>query len=102
MGCLCSKIIDKPTIDKSTIDILDFTKGSGYEYLMPRGQIIVQIDEKFKVPVLILDFGKCTPKYVRLWPDESLQKIEFLNFDRAPSPTPFENSERDSGYDTVF
>ena len=49
MGCLCSKIIDKPIIDKSTIDILDFTKGSGYEYLMPRGQIIVQIDEKFKV-----------------------------------------------------
>lgn len=77
MGCLCSKIIDKPTIDKSTIDILDFTKGSGYEYLMPRGQIIVQIDEKFKLADVILHFDEYSPKYVRLWPYDCSHRKHF-------------------------
>lgn len=77
MGCLCSKIIDKPKIDKSTIDILDFTKGSGYEYLMPRGQIIVQIDEKFKLADVILHFDEYSPKYVRLWPYDCSHRKHF-------------------------
>ena len=52
MGCLCAKIVDK-----STIDVLDYTpQDLQYEYLRPRGQMIVEIDQNFKVPILILDF----------------------------------------------
>ena len=70
MGCLFSKIIDK-----STIEVLDYTpQGSKYKYLRPRRQIIVQIDEKYKVPVLILDFDECAPKYVCFWPYDCLQR----------------------------
>ena len=100
MGCLCSKIMDE-----SATDVLDYTtQGSQYEYLRPRGQIIVQIDEKFKVPVLILDFEGCATKYVRLWPYSSLQKSQFLNLDRTPlsTPSPSENSGYDSGYELFF
>ena len=53
MGCLCAKIVDK-----STIDVLDYTpQDLPYEYLRPRGQMIVEIDQNFKVPILILDFN---------------------------------------------
>ena len=98
MGCLFSKFIDKPTIDA-----LDYTpKGSEFEYLRPREQIIVQIDEKFKVPVVILDLDECTPKYVCLWPYTCLQRKYFLNLDRTALPTPSPSEDSDSGYDTVF
>ena len=60
MGCLCSIIVN----DSTNIDVLDYTPNdAGYEYLRPRGQIIVQIDEKFKVPVIILDFDECVTKF---------------------------------------
>ena len=43
MGCLCSRIVN----DSKNIDVLDYTpKYANYEYVTPRGQIIVQIDEK--------------------------------------------------------
>lgn len=97
MGCLSSNVIDK-----SAIDFLDYTpKDSEFEYFRPKGQIIVQIDEMFKVLVVILDFDMCSPKYVRLWHYDCLQRNHFFeNLDRVLPPTSFKNS--DSGYDTVF
>ena len=88
-------------MDKSETDIwtyvLDYThKDSQYEYLSPRVQIIVQIDEKYKVPVLSLDFDECTTKFVRIWPLASLQRSQFLNLDRMPLPTPLPSEN--SGY----
>ena len=63
MGCLCSRIVN----DSRNIDVLKCTpKDANYEYLRLNGQIIVQIDEKFKVPVVILDFDECVTKFVRL------------------------------------
>ena len=100
MGCLFGKIMDK-----SAIDVLDYTpQGSQYDYLRPRGRIIVQIDEKFKVPVLILDFEECTTKFFRLWPYNFLQRNRFLNLERTPlsTPSPSELSECGSDFDTVF
>lgn len=100
MGCLCSNVIDK-----SASDLLDyFPADSEFEYLRPRGHIIVKIDEMFLVPVVILDFDKCAPKYVRLLPYEHLNRQPFVYLDRTPLPSPVlsENSEHDSSYDTVF
>ena len=69
MGCLCSRILT----DSKNIEVLDFTpKNANFEYLRPRGHIIVQIDEKYIVPVLILDFGGCIATSVRLWPQNSV------------------------------
>lgn len=73
IGCLFSK-----SIDKLTIDVLDYTpKGSEFEYLRPRGQIIVQIDEKFKLADVILHFDEYSPKYVRLWPYDCSHRKHF-------------------------
>ena len=73
MGCLFSK-----SIDKSTIDVLDYApKGSEFEYLRPRGQIIVQIDEKFKLADVILHFDEYSRKYVRLWPYDCSHRKHF-------------------------
>ena len=64
----------------------------------------MEIDPKFKVSVLILDFDGCSTKFVRLWPYNSVQKNQFLNLDRTPfpSPSPSENSGYESDRDTVF
>ena len=50
MGSLRTKFVNNSAI----IDVLAYTpKDDSYEYLRPRGQIIVQIDENYKVPVVI-------------------------------------------------
>ena len=103
MGCLYSRIVN----DLINIDVLDYTpKDTNYDYLRPMAQIIVQIDEKFKVPVLILDFDVCETKYVRLWPHDPVQRNHFLDLERAPLSSPTmssgTNSLYGSGYDTVF
>ena len=102
MACCLSKIMSS-----SIIDVLDYTpKDSSFEYLRPRGQIIVQIDEKVKVPVLILDFENCPTKFVCLWPHNPVQKNQFLDLDRTLLSSPEVFSSNDSGYgsgyDTVF
>ena len=101
MGNLCTKIVNS-----SDIDVLDCTtKDDSYEYLMPRGQIIVQIDEKYNIPLLILDFDGCVPKYVRLWPQSPVQRNQFLHLERTPLSC-LEGSvvseSFDDGYDAVF
>ena len=101
MGNLCSNILNS-----SDIDVLDYTpKDDSYEYLRPRGKIIVQIDEKYKVRVLILGFDGCIPKYVRFWPQSTVQQNQFLYLDRTLlfSPEGSVVSENvDSGYNTVL
>ena len=101
LGNLCSNIVNI-----SGIDVLDYTpKDDSYEYLRPRGQIIVQIDEKYKVRVLDLDFDGYVPKYVRLWPQSPLQQNQFLYLERTllSSPEGSVVSENfDSGYNTVL
>ena len=57
MWHLCSTIV-KSKNDELLIDVLDFTKGSGYKHLRPRGQIVVQTDEKLKMLVVVLDFNE--------------------------------------------
>ena len=103
MGCLISKTVN----NSGNIEVLDYSsQEENYEYLRPRGQIIVQIDEKFKVPVIILDFDECVTKSVRLWPYKFVQKNQFLNLERTHLSSPVTssgtNSGYSSGYDTVF
>ena len=102
IACGLSKIMSI-----SIIDVLDYTpKDSSFEYLRLRGQITVQIDEKVKVPVLILDFDNCRTKFVGLWPHNPVKKNQFLDLDRTPLSSPEVFSSNDSGYgcgyDTVF
>ena len=101
MGSLCTKFVN----NSANIDVLDYTpKDDSYEYLRPRGQIIVQIDEKYKVPVVILDFNECVTKFIRLWPYGSVQRNEFLDLEKTPlsSPNMPSSSGYSSSYDTVF
>ena len=100
MGCLCSRIL---TYSKN-IEVSDFIpKDESFKYLRPRGQIIIQIDENYKVPVLILDFDECIATSVRLWLQNAVQKNQFMGLERTPlnSPSPF-NSGYSSDYDTVL
>ena len=85
MECLCSRVLN----DSKNIDVLDYNpKDASYKCVRPRGQIIVQIDERFKVPVVILDFDECVTKFFRLWPHDSVQKTQFLDLERTPLSSP--------------
>ena len=95
MGCLISKTVN----NSANIEVLDYSsQEENHEYLRPRGQIVVQIDEKFKVPVIILDFDECVTKSARLWPYKSVQKNQFLNLERTPLSSPVTPSGTNSGY----
>ena len=99
MGNLCTKIVNS-----SDIDVLDYTpKDDSFHYLRPRGQIIVQIDEKYKIPVLILDCDGYIPKYVRLWPQYPFHRNPFF-LERTPLSSPegsVVSENFDSDFDTV-
>ena len=98
---LCSNIVNS-----SDIDVLDYTiKDNSYKYWGQGGQIIVQIDDKFKVRVLILDSDGCVPKYVRLWPQSPVQQNQVLYLERTLLSSPegsVVSGNFDSAYNTVF
>ena len=99
MERLCSSVLN----DSKNIDVLDYTpKDASYECVTPVGQIIVQIDEKFKVPVVILDFDECVTKFVRLQPHDFVQKTQFLDLERAPLSSPNMSTRRNSGYGSGY
>lgn len=100
MGCIYSRIVN----DSSNIEILDFTpKDSEYDYVRPVGTITVTFDEKFKVPVIHLDFDGWISNSVCLLWENSVQRDKFLILEITPlnSPTT-SNSAYSSGFDTVF
>ena len=100
MGNLCAKIVNS-----SDIDVLDYTpKDDSFHYLRSRDQIIVQINEKYKILALILDFDGYVPKYVRLWPQSPVQRKKIF-LERIPLSSPkcsVVSENFDSGCDTVF
>ena len=102
MGCIFSKIIN----DVSNIEILDYTpQGPEYDYLRPTGIITVEMDEKWKVPVIHFDLDGWSPTFIRLWHENNQQRENFLILPRTPLPTPSSSSSSeygDSGFDTVF
>ena len=100
MGCIYSRIVN----DSSNIEILDFTpQDSEYDYVRPVGTITVTFDEKFKVPVIHLDFDGWISNSVCLLWENSVQRDKFLILEITPlnSPTT-SNSAYSSGFDTVF
>ena len=103
---LTSSLCTKTVNSSSDIDVLDCTpKDDSYEYLRLRDQTIVQIDEKYKIPVLILDFDGCVRKHVCLWPQSPAQRNQFLYLQRTLLSSPegsFASDNSDSGFDTVF
>ena len=100
MGCIYSRIVN----DSSNIEILHFTpQDSEYDYVRPVGTITVTFDEKFKVPVIHLDFDGWISNSVCLLWENSVQRDKFLILEITPlnSPTT-SNSAYSSGFDTVF
>ena len=64
MGCIFSKIRK----DVSNIEVLDYTPpGAEYDYLRPRGTIIIDMDDKWNIPVVLIDFDGWSQNAVRLW-----------------------------------
>ena len=102
MGCIFSKIIN----DVSNIEILDYTpQGPEYDYLRPTGIITVEMDEKWKVPVIHFGLDGWSPTFIRLWPENNPQRENFLILLGTPLPTPSSSSSSeygDSCFDTVF
>ena len=90
--------------DVSNIEVLDYTPpGTEYNYLRPRGTIIIEMDNKWNVPVILFDFDGWTQNAIPLWPENNTQREKFLFLDRTPLSTPSVSSiSLDSGYDTVF
>ena len=103
---LTSSLCTKTVNSSSDIDVLDCTpKDDSYQHLRLRDQTIVQINEKYKIPVLILDFDGSVPKHVRLWPQSLAQRNQFLYLQRTLLSSPessFASENSDSGFDTVF
>lgn len=100
MGCIFSKIVN----DVLNIEVLDYTPpGAKYDYLRPRGTTIVEIDEKWKVPIFRFYFDGWSENVIRLWPQNNTQQEQFLELQRTPLPSPTPSSDGyGSGYDNVF
>ena len=65
MGCIFSKIRK----DVSNIEVLDYTTpGAEYDYLRPIGTIITDMDDKWNIPVVLIDFDGWSQNTVHLWP----------------------------------
>lgn len=86
------------------IEVLDYTPpGTEYDYLRPRGTIMVERDKKWKVPIIRFDFDGFSENTIHLWPQNNPQKENFLILQKTPLPSPNPSSDGyESGYDTVF
>ena len=83
MGCIFSKIRK----DVSNIDVFDYAPLE-YDYLRPRGTIIIDMDVEWNIPVILIDFDGWSQNAVRLWPQNSTQRENFLILERTPLSSP--------------
>ena len=54
--------------DSSNFEALDYTL-PGAEYLRPRRNIIIEMDNQWNLPVILFDFDGWIHNSVRLWPE---------------------------------
>ena len=54
--------------DSSNFEALDYTL-PGAEYLRPRRNIIIEMDNQWNLPVILFDFDAWIHNSVRLWPE---------------------------------
>ena len=59
--------------DSSNFETLDYTL-PGTEYIRPRGNIIIEMDNQWNLPVILFDFDGWIHNSVRLWPENSTQR----------------------------
>ena len=59
-----------------------------YDYLRPRGTIIIDMDVEWNIPVILIDFDGWSQNAVRLWPQNSTQQENFLILERTPLSSP--------------
>lgn len=80
-----------------------FTQCS-YDYLRPRWTINIDVDDKWNIPVILIDFDCWGQNAVRLWPQNNTQRENVLILERTPLSTPSVSSISidSSGYNTVF
>lgn len=98
MGC-CLSVIAKTS---SNIETLDSTSSSSeYDLLRPKGTITVDINNKWNIPVIDINFDGLYKSTIRLWPNNNAQRENFLLLERTPLPSPDVSSLGSSGYDTV-
>ena len=101
MGCIFSKIRK----DVSNIEVLDYAPpGAEYDSLRPRRTIIIDMDDKWNIPVIVISFDVWSQNAVRLWPQNNTQRENFLILERTPLSSPIVSSVSidSSDYDTVF
>ena len=101
MGCIFSKIRK----DVSNIEVLDYAPPRvEYDSLRPRRTIIIDMDEKWNIPVIVINFDGWSQNAVRLWPQNNTQRENFLILERTPLSSPIVSSIsiNSSDYDTVF
>lgn len=89
----------------SNIEVLDFTpSGQEYDYFRPKWTITIEMDQRYNVPVLNIDFDGWYHNAVHLWPENNAQHESFLVLEINPLSSGNVSSldTADSGYDTVF
>ena len=86
------------------IHISHSAPGSEYDYLRPRWTINIDMDGKWNIPVILIDFDCWCQNAVRLWPQNNTQRENVLILERTPLSTPSVSSISidSSGYNTVF
>ena len=88
----------------SNIELLDYTPPEAeYDYLRPRGTILIETYEKWKVPIIRFYFDGWSENAIRLWPQNNTQREQFLVLQRTSLPSPIPSSKGYvSGYDNAF
>ena len=71
-----------------------------FEYLRPKGKIIVGMDKKYRVPFIDTNFNNFYETSVRLWPKISVHSNYCLLI-KTPTASSSDSSE-EIRYDTVF
>lgn len=81
-SCLCKKNV-------SNIEVADYIPyGSSFHYLRPCGTITVNLDRKWNVPVIDIDFERWYEKAVHVWPKDNVVRENVLLLERTPLPSP--------------
>ena len=82
MGCCFSKNKLKTKI----VDTID--EGHEFDYLRPKGRLILKMDSIYNVPKIDVFFDDWYASSVRLWPKTKIGRKHILRIDRTPPNSP--------------
>lgn len=80
------------------IEIIDtISKDPEFDYLRPKGQLILKLDSIHDVPKIDIFFNDCYSNSIRLWPKTDKASKHFLRIDRTPPCSPLTDCDSGGG-----